>query len=129
MAADQLLSDGVERIVDAEGSFLGGHLGEEDGLQHQVAKFFGETRPVAPVDGVEHLVGLFEQIRLDGVEVLFAIPRTAAGRAQPGHDSDQALKPFASCSLDPVAFRRRWKPQFSKGGKGRTSIWRPGGFT
>ena len=97
MAADQLLVDGVERIVDAEEILLGGHLRVEDGLQQKVAQFFGELVPVAAVDGVEHFVGLFERVGLDGVEGLLAVPRTAAGRAQAGHDLDQFLKLLAGC--------------------------------
>src|SRR5580692_3790571 len=97
MPPDQFFGDGIERIVNAEFSYFGGHLSKEDGLQHQVSEFFGQPRPVALIDGVENFVGFFQQIWLDGVESLFAIPGAAAGRAQPGHDSDQALKPFPSC--------------------------------
>ena len=42
MAADELLVDGVERIVDAEQVLFRGHLREEDGLEQQVAQFFEE---------------------------------------------------------------------------------------
>ena len=75
-----------------EFAFLGRHLREENRLQQKVAEFFSEPGPVARVDRVQHLVGLFEQVRLDGVEGLLAVPRTAARRAQPGHDLDQTLK-------------------------------------
>ncbi len=64
-------------------------------LEHQVAEFFREMRPVARIDGVEDLVGLFERVRLDGVEGLLAIPRTTAGSAQASHDLDQPLKSLA----------------------------------
>ena len=89
MAANQLAVDGEERIGDIEAAFFGGHLREEDGLQQEIAQFVGEAVPIAGVDGVHHFIGFFEEIRLDGVEVLFAIPRAAAGRAQPRHDFDQ----------------------------------------
>ncbi len=79
-------------------AFFGGHLSEEDGLQHQVAQFLSQARPIALIDRIEDLVSLFEQIRFDGVEVLFAIPGAAARRAQPRHDADQPLKSFPSCS-------------------------------
>ena len=46
------------------------------------------------VDGVHHLVGLFQQEGLDGVEGLLAVPRAAARAAQAGHDLDQLLKLF-----------------------------------
>ncbi len=114
MPADQFFGDGVQRIVDAKLAFFGRHLGEEDGLQHQVAQLFGQTRPIALVDGVKHFVGFFEQIRFDGVEILFAIPGAAAGSAQPRHDADQALKTFPSCSWIVVTCLRGWKFQSSK---------------
>ena len=97
MPADQLFTDGVERIVDAEFAFFSSHFGEEDRLQHQVAELFGQIRPIALVDGVQHLVSFFDQIRLNGVEVLFPIPGAAAGRTQPRHDRDQALESFPGC--------------------------------
>ena len=79
MAADQLLRDRVQGIVDAKLAFFGRHLGEEDGLEHQVAQFFGQAGPIALIDGIEDFVGFFEQIGLDGVEVLFAVPGQPPG--------------------------------------------------
>ena len=99
MAADQLAVDGVERIVDGEQLLLGRHLRVEDGLQHEVAELFGELAPLAAVDGVEHLVGLFQGVGLDGVEGLLAVPRAAAGRAQAGHDFDEFLEFFAGTGV------------------------------
>ncbi len=98
MPADQFFRNRIERIVDAKLAFFGRHLGEEDGLQHQVAQFFGQARPIALIDCIEDLISLFEQIRFDGVEVLFAIPGAAARSAQPRQDAHQALKSFPSCS-------------------------------
>ncbi len=107
-------------------AFFGRHLGEEDGLEHQVAELFGQAGPIALVDGVQHFVGLFEQIGLDGVEGLFAIPRAAAGSAQPGHDADQALKTFASCGLG-LGHSGVGSPSLAGSGWGRRSrIQRPG---
>ncbi len=92
MAANQLLVDGVERVCDGETAFLRGHLRVEDALQHEVAQLLGEFVPVALIDGVEDLVGLFERVGLDGVEGLVAIPRAAAGRAQLRHQLNEALE-------------------------------------
>ena len=75
MPADQLLRDGVERIVDAKLAFFGRHLREEDGLQHQIAELFGQARPIALIDGVQDFVGFFEQIGLDGVESFVRDPK------------------------------------------------------
>ncbi len=81
MAADQLFGDGVERIINPEFVLFRRHLGEEDGLQHQIAQLFSQTAPIAPVDRVQHFIGLFQKIRFDGVEALFAIPRASPGSA------------------------------------------------
>jgi len=90
VAAHQFAVDRQQRVGDIEAAFLGGHLREEHGLEKQVAEFVGEAVPVAGIDRVEHLIGFFEEIGLDGVEVLFAIPRAAAGGSQARHDLDQA---------------------------------------
>ena len=78
---------------------LAGHPGIKNRLEHEVAQLFGQIVPVAAVDGVEHLVGLFEGVGLDAVEGLLAVPRTAAGGAQAGHDIDQFLKFFAGVGI------------------------------
>src|SRR5260221_10262951 len=98
MPADQLLRDSIQRIVDAKLVFLCRHLRNENSLQHEVAEFVGEPRPIAIVDGLQHLISFFEEIRLDGVKALLAIPRAAIGRTQPRHDTDQALESFPSCN-------------------------------
>ena len=65
-------------------------------LQHEVAQFLGEQLPIARVDGIDHLVGFLEEIGLDAVEGLLAIPGASSGRAQTGHDLDQTLE-FLAC--------------------------------
>ena len=92
MTPDQLLIDRIERIADIEQLFFGSHLREENGLQHEVAKLGAQLIPIAPVDRVEHLVGLFERVGFDGIECLLAIPGTPSGSPQPGHDLNQPLK-------------------------------------
>ena len=92
MTPDQLLIDRIERIADIEQLLFGRHLREENGLQHEVAQFGAQFVPIAAVDGIEHLVGLFERVGFDRVEGLFAVPGTAAGSPQPRHDFDQPLK-------------------------------------
>src|SRR5450432_1755119 len=92
----QLLVDGIERVVDAEQVLLRGHLSIENSLQEEVAEFFGQAGPIAPVDSVQHFVRLFEREGFDAVEGLLAVPRAAARRAQTCHDSDQLFKLLAS---------------------------------
>ena len=51
---------------------------------------------IVRVDGLEHLVGLLEHERFQCVDRLFAIPRAAVWRAQPGDDVDETLE-FGGC--------------------------------
>ncbi len=81
VAPNEFLIDGVERVLDAEQPLFRAHLRIEDGLQQKVAQLFGEFLPLAPLDGVENLVGLFEGVRLDAIEGLFAVPRAPARSA------------------------------------------------
>jgi hypothetical protein len=82
----------VEHIGNGEVAVVGRHLGIKQHLQQQVAQFLGQVRPVAPLDGVEDLVGLFQRVFANGIEGLLAVPRAAAGSAQPRHDRDRLLK-------------------------------------
>jgi hypothetical protein len=62
-----------------------------DDLQQKIAQLFLERRKVVALDGVGHLVGLFDGIRRDGAEGLVDVPRTAVlAIAQPRHDREQA---------------------------------------
>jgi hypothetical protein len=51
MAPNELLINGVERVLHAKQSLFRAHLRVEDGLQQKVAQFFGEFLPLAPVVG------------------------------------------------------------------------------
>ena len=82
MPVDQLVRQPVEHVVDGEVLLFGRHFGVEEHLQQQVAEFAGQLVPVAGIDGLQHLVGFFQGVGLDGVEGLLAVPGTSArGRA------------------------------------------------
>lgn len=87
MTAHELLADGSDHVVDAE--LLARELCLKHDLKHQVAKLFAQVRHVLAVDGVNHLVGLFDYVRPEGLEGLFAIPRTALGSQELLHDGDE----------------------------------------
>ena len=76
---------------------LGRHLGVEQDLQKQIAQLPAKFVPIAGVDGLQHFVGFFQRVGLDGVEGLLAIPGTAARGSQARHDGDGALESLA-CS-------------------------------
>ena len=50
---------------------------------------------IVAIDRLEHFVGLLEHERLQRVDRLLAIPRTAVGSAKRGHDVDESCE-FAS---------------------------------
>src|SRR6185437_12232513 len=64
VAANQFVTDRIERVFDVELSVFRGELRFKHRLQQQVAQFIGKAAPVARIDGVENLVSLLEQIRL-----------------------------------------------------------------
>src|SRR5947209_980541 len=76
--------------------FLLRHLRVKKHLQQQVSEFAGEFRPIAIINGFQHLVGFFQGVALDGVKGLLAVPRAPARSAQPGHDGDSFLVSFTS---------------------------------
>ena len=63
----------------------------EHDLQQEVAELVAQIVEVAALDGVGHLIGLFDRIGRDGRKILLQVPRAAgAGRAQRRHDLDEA---------------------------------------
>ena len=92
MTPHQLVGHGSQRIGDREMSLLRLELGEKDGLEHEVAQLFAERRVIVPVDGIEHFVGLLEHERLQRIDGLLAIPRTALRAAKRGHNLDEAIE-------------------------------------
>ena len=98
MPSDQFFDNRIERIVDVKTPALRRHLREENSFEQQIAELFRQPRPIPPVDGIQHLVRFLEQVRLDAVEILLAIPRAAIRPAQPRHDLDQPLKFFSGTS-------------------------------
>jgi hypothetical protein len=92
MTANQFSIQVVEHLGNREVSVIGRHLGIKQHLKQQIAEFFGQVRPVAPLDGVEDLVGLLQRVFANGIEGLLAVPGAAAGSPQPSHDGHRLLK-------------------------------------
>src|SRR6202453_1575655 len=87
VAADQLAVEAGDHVRDGEVAGLARHLGIKEDLQQKVAQLLGEILPMPALNGVKDLVGLLKGIFSDSVEALLAIPRTAIGAAQAGHDA------------------------------------------
>ena len=135
VAPDQLSDDAVGHVVDVPPSLVGGHLRVEHDLQQQVAELVAEAFVVAPVDRVEDLVGLLEQVPGQRAVVLFRVPRTPAGPPKPGHHPDEVEQPLAALGRREPAPRERppgrSRPGGARGGqRGRGGVERndlPGG--
>ncbi len=54
----------ADGVVDVEFPLLGRHLGVEQDLAQQVAQFLAELVGVALLDGLDHLVGLLDEVGL-----------------------------------------------------------------
>ncbi len=93
MATDQLAGDGIDHRGELEAPFLPGQLAVVDDLEQQVPQLAGQMIEVAALDGIGHLVGLFQGMRHDARVVLLQIPRAAMLRiAQPGHEVQEIVE-------------------------------------
>ncbi len=90
MAAHELVGDQLQRIGDLEVSRLRLELGEEHGLEDEVAQLLAERGVVVPIDRLDHFVRFLEHERLERVDRLFPVPRTPARPAERRHDLDQS---------------------------------------
>ena len=64
----------------------------KDDLIEHVAEFFDDLVAVAALDGVNQLVGLFEQVLGEAVVSLFGIPGATAGAAKFVGDGNQRVE-------------------------------------
>ncbi len=85
-----LAVDRVDRVGDLEPSRLERDLRLKHALKQHVAQLAAQSVEIAAIDRLERLVGLLEQKRPQRLGRLLAVPRTARGRSQRGHGSDQS---------------------------------------
>src|SRR5690606_16695925 len=77
VAADELLVDAVERLLDSEASGVVRDLGQEHALKQQVAYFFAQIVQVTALYRVHDLRRLLQHERGQGLEGLLTVPRAA----------------------------------------------------
>ena len=86
VAADDLVVDAFDHLVDVEFAIFIGNLGMQGDLEQQVAELLAHMRRVIRIQGSQGFVGLFEQVGAQGLVVLFPIPGAAIGGTQVGND-------------------------------------------
>jgi hypothetical protein len=95
VAADELVVDGGDGVVDVERPLFAGDLGDEHRLQKEVAELFGQSGAIVAVDGVDYLVRLLDHERFQRGQGLFSVPGTALRPAQSGHELHELFEgPF-----------------------------------
>src|SRR5437879_6212761 len=86
MAADELVVNGGNGIVDIERSLFARQLGDEHRLQQKIAELLGQRGAVVAVDGVDDLVRFLDHERFETRQRLLAVPRTAVRAAEGLHE-------------------------------------------
>ena len=97
MAADQLLRLGLDHLLKLEALALLGDDAVEDHMQEQIPEFLLQPLPVLLIDGLDGLVGFFDEQMFDGGMGLLAVPRAIAPKlAYNRHEVRIGFKPGGS---------------------------------
>ena len=99
VAADELGDDRRYGVIDIEGALGAANLTVEDDLHEEVAELVAVVADLAPGDGVQDLVALFDQVGLEAGQRLFLIPGAAVGPEEAAHDRDQLGESGAQAGL------------------------------
>jgi hypothetical protein len=84
VARDEFLSEVLHHLLNIERARFAGDLTVHQHLQQQVAEFLAQFGGVGAVDGFQRLVGFLQQVGLEALVGLLAIPWAAVGGAQRG---------------------------------------------
>ena len=89
VAAHHFVVDFADDVGDGEALLFVSDLGVEKNLEKEIAKFFGKLRVFGGVQSVEDFVSFLDKIGAKSGVGLFAVPGTAAGGAETGHNGDE----------------------------------------
>src|SRR5881396_2619225 len=89
VAPDQLFHDPLRHDCKIEGASFPRQLAMENNLEQQVAQFLGHLVVVRSFDGVQQFVHFLDGVITERAMILFAVPRTAGRRTEPGHDGQE----------------------------------------
>ncbi len=99
MAVHQLLSHSVDDVIHRKAAPLRLHLGVENHLHQHVPQFLAHIRGVVPVNGVQRLVSLLQEVPADGAVGLFRIPGAAPRGPEQPHDFQEILPAVTALTL------------------------------
>jgi len=99
VAPHELLVDRAHDVRDRELARILGDARLEDHLEEQVAELLAELAGVALLDGGDDLVGLLDDVGLERLGGLLAVPGAAAGGAQASHELDEGREPVVAGGL------------------------------
>jgi hypothetical protein len=102
VAGDHLRCDGLNHVCGGEVPALGGKLCVEDYLEEQVPQLFLYSRRVVRLDGLDELVGLLDEVGLEGLVGLLLIPGAALPELV--HDAEEFLEFLSSYDRGVTAF-------------------------
>ena len=99
MTEHHLLADAVHHVVHGEVALFGLDLGVEHHLQQHVAQLLAHIHRIFPVDGVQGLIRLLQEIPADGGVGLLGVPGAAPRSTQKPHDLQEVLPVIAALTL------------------------------
>jgi hypothetical protein len=91
MPKHQLIGDPIGDLIKVKSTFFTGHLCVQNDLEQNVTKFLEKSFVILVIDGVDQLIALFQQMRLERCVSLLAVPWATVGRPQFGHYFPQAI--------------------------------------
>ena len=92
MAAYQLVRQAFRYVFKRKLALFLPYAGLERYLEQNVTKLLGMTPGVAAIDGIDEFIGLLDQVGLQGLQRLLAIPGTAAVIAETGHNVQESVE-------------------------------------
>ncbi len=93
MTPDQLAGDRIDHRGEIETPLFLAQLTVVDDLEQQITQLAGQVLEVAALDGIGHLVRLFQRVRHDAGVILLQVPGAAMLRvAQPGHQVQEVVE-------------------------------------
>src|SRR5262249_55974975 len=94
VAPHELVVDAGGHLLDPEEAALLGDAAEEAHLEEEIPQLLLERSEVAPLERVESLVGLLEQIGAERLERLLPVPRAASLGAETRHHGHEPVERF-----------------------------------